>query len=82
MASLAVAETLQKLRKVREAAERARLDLERRLLELDRRWPELEPGELSRWASEWNFLAKWRVELNEWEFRLANAAPLSKVDRT
>lgn len=82
MASLDVAETLLKLRTVREAAEQARVDLEERLRELDRRWPEVEPGELARWASEWNFLAKWRGELNEWEFRLANVGPLPKVGQT
>ncbi len=82
MASLAVAETLQKLRSVREAAEQARQSLEARLAELDRRWPEVAPGDLARWASEWNFLAKWRAELNEWEFRLANALPISKVGQT
>lgn len=82
MASLEAAETLRKLRAVREAAEQARRDLEARLQELDGRWPGVEPGELARWASEWNFLAKWRGELNEWEFRLANAVPAPKVGQT
>lgn len=82
MAALAVAETLEKLRKVRAAAEKARLDLETRLQGFNDRWPEVEPGSLARWASEWNFLAKWRGELNEWEFRLANAGPMPKVGQT
>lgn len=82
LASLEVAEALRKIKAVREAADQMGESLEARLGELDGRWPAVEAAELFRWASEWTFLAKWRTELSEWEFRLANAGPIPKVGQT
>ncbi len=82
LASLEVGEVLARLKSVRRAVEQTSQSLEERLADLDQQWPEVAPGELAAWAGEWTFLAKWRAELAEWEFRLANAAPVPNVSAT
>lgn len=42
------------------------------LATLDTRWPEVSLDELSTLARELAFLARWKNEVSEWEFKLAN----------
>jgi curved DNA-binding protein CbpA len=63
------------LRQVREASasvQRTRDQVTERLESLDVRWPDVSPDELADLASSFTFLSRWKSELSEWEFRLAN----------
>lgn len=48
------------------------VDISNQLAVLDARWPEVTVDELSALAREYSFLARWKGEVAEWEFRLAN----------
>ena len=63
------------LRQVREASgsvQRTQYQMKERLESLDVRWPEVSPDELADLASSFAFLSRWKSQLAEWEFRLAN----------
>jgi curved DNA-binding protein CbpA len=62
---------LRLVRETQQAVEQARAERDRDLTKLDERWPEVAPAELTSLAAGLTFLARWRSELAEVEFRLA-----------
>jgi curved DNA-binding protein CbpA len=67
-----IAAALRQIREVLESVQHTRDQLAKRLENLDVRWPEVAPDELAALASAFTFVSRWKSELSEWEFRLAN----------
>ncbi len=67
-----IAAVLREVRKALESVQKTRDQLTERLENLDVRWPEVSADELSALASSFTFLSRWKSQLAEWEFRLAN----------
>ena len=67
-----IAAALEEVRGALQSIRQARDQLKVRLENLDMRWPEVSPDELADLASSSAFLLRWKSQLSEWEFRLAN----------
>ena len=67
-----IAAVLREVRKALESVQKAQDQLTDRLESLDVRWPEVSADELSALAASFSFLSRWKSQLSESEFRLAN----------
>jgi hypothetical protein len=67
-----VATALQQIREATNSVSQAWNQSIAHLEDLDTRWPEVSAAELVAMASSFTFLSRWRSQLSEWEFRLAN----------
>ncbi len=67
-----IATVLREVRKALESVQKAQDQLTDRLESLDVRWPEVSADELSALAASFSFLSRWKSQLSESEFRLAN----------
>ena len=67
-----IAAALEQVRGALQSIQQARDQLKVRIENLDARWPEVSVAELAALASSFAFLSRWKSQLSEWEFRLAN----------
>ena len=67
-----IAAALRQIREAFAAVQKADAELAEQLEDLDMRWPDISPEELSGLASSFRFLARWKSQLSEWEFRLSS----------
>lgn len=66
-----VVEALKAMSAARDTVDASRQGLLENLAELDASWPDVSAPALAALAGQFTYLARWREELAEWEFKLA-----------